>query len=133
MKRSSKLLFDSPPVIIQREAAQAFGDRMAMLLQQVHYYALAAEKTQNKRWFADGEYWAVFTYAEWNAQLSWLSLSTIQRLITKAEAEGLVFTRLENGQAGKHSERQVKWLRINYDELEKRELTPEQERYTGDF
>lgn len=124
MKRSSKLLFTSPPIVIQREAAEAFGPNLAVLLQQIHYWCFAAEGSQNQRYFADGEYWAVFSFDGWLEQLSWLSMSTIQRLILKAEKEGLVITRHEH---------QIKWLRINYEGLEKRELTPEEERYTGDF
>ncbi|MDL2234351.1 hypothetical protein LJC63_12360 [Ruminococcaceae bacterium OttesenSCG-928-L11] len=107
------LLLDSHPILVIPELAQAVGLNEAIILQQIHYWALHNQKAnRNQR---DGFWWAYNSYEEWQKQFPWWSLRTIKRTFAVLETKALVVSANYN----KMKMDRTKWYRINYEELNK--------------
>lgn len=106
-------LLDSYPLIIIRELAERIGLNEAIVVQQVHYWI---EKNKaydrNKR---DGRYWTYNTYSEWQKQFPFWSMSTVKRIISGLESQGILLSSNYN----KSSIDRTKWYTIDYDTLSK--------------
>jgi hypothetical protein len=115
----SKLLFDSEPLVINRELAVATSLNEAIVLQQVHYW-LEMNKQVGKH-LHNGRYWTFNTYKRWREQFPFWSVDTIRRTIKSLEERGLLISDTFNRLAIDRT----KWYTIDYERLN--ELVSEQE------
>ena len=109
---SSKLLFNSPPVVFSMELAVAVGVTEAIILQQIHYWC---EKNRIKgRNYHDEHYWCYNSMTNWLKEYPCFSRSTLDRTFSKLRKEGLLIT----GNYNKDPMDRTLWYRIDYDALE---------------
>lgn len=101
----SKLLLKDQPLLVLPALAVKAGVNGALFLQQLHYWL---EKSVNVQ---DGYTWVYNT----NQQFPFWSLSTIQRIISKLEKEGLII----KGKYNRSKFNNTVWYRIDYEQLEK--------------
>jgi hypothetical protein len=111
----SKLLLKDQPLIVLPALAVKVGVNGALFLQQLHYWL---EKSANMQ---DGYTWVYNTNQQWLQQFPFWSLSTIQRIISKLEKEGLII----KGKYNRSKFNNTVWYRIDYEKLE--ELMPSNE------
>ncbi|KRD99167.1 hypothetical protein ASE46_12795 [Bacillus sp. Root239] len=105
----SKLLLKDQPLIVLPALAVKVGVNGALFLQQLHYWL---EKSVNVQ---DGYKWVYNTNQQWLQQFPFWSLSTIQRIISKLEKEGLII----KGKYNRSKFNNTVWYRIDYEQLEK--------------
>jgi len=105
----SKLLLKDQPLIVLPALAVKVGVNGALFLQQLHYWL---EKSVNVQ---DGYTWVYNTNQQWLQQFPFWSLSTIQRIISKLEKEGLII----KGKYNRSKFNNTVWYRIDYKKLEK--------------
>ncbi|QTL48027.1 hypothetical protein [Priestia aryabhattai] len=105
----SKLLLKDQPLIVLPALAVKVGVNGALFLQQLHYWL---EKSVNVQ---DGYTWVYNTNQQWLQQFPFWSLSTIQRIISKLEKEGLII----KGKYNRSKFNNTVWYRIDYAKLEK--------------
>lgn len=105
---SGKLLLDEHPLVIQPKLAKLIGLNESIILQQLHYWL---QKSTHER---DGRRWIYNTYADWEEQFPFWSLSTIRRTIGKLEKEGLILSTTNFNKLGIDN---TKWYTIDYDKL----------------
>lgn len=110
--RLSKLLFDSPPLVVQPELAVVIGLNEAIVVQQVHYWLTLNQKTGKN--FRYGYYWTYNSYEDWQKQFPFWSVTTIKRIITGLESAGILIV----GRYNRMKMDRTKWYRINYKKLE---------------
>lgn len=79
---SAALLISEPPLQVLPALAVKVGLNEAIVLQQVHYWALKAKPDAN------GHRWVYNTIEAWAAQFPFWSLSTIKRTVHALRAEG---------------------------------------------
>jgi len=111
----NKLLLKDQPLIVLPVLAVKVGVNGALFLQQLHYWL---EKSVNVQ---DGYTWVYNTNQQWLQQFPFWSLSTIQRIISKLEKEGLII----KGKYNRSKFNNTVWYRIDYKKLE--ELMPSDE------
>lgn len=108
----SSLLFNERPLVLQpRLAFLLGGSDDAIVLQQVHYWT---QKNINIR---DGYSWVYNSMKEWHKQFYWISESSVKRIFTKLEKNGILIT----GNYNKAKFDKTKWYRIDYDALDEME------------
>ena len=105
----SHLLINEPPLQVLPSLAMAIGLNEAIVIQQLHYW-LENPKCGVER---DGFKWIFNTYEEWHENFPFWSVSTIQRIFSGLEKNGLVIAE----QLDKHKHDMKKFYRLNYDEL----------------
>jgi hypothetical protein len=105
----SKLLLKDQPLIVLPALAVKVGVNGALFLRQLHYWL---EKSVNVQ---DGYTWVYNTNQQWLQQFPFWSLSTIQRIISKLEKEGLII----KGKYNRSKFNNTVWCRIDYEQLEK--------------
>ncbi|MED3884167.1 hypothetical protein [Priestia aryabhattai] len=105
----SKLLLKDQPLLVLPALAVKVGVNGALFLQQLHYWL---EKSVNVQ---DGYTWVYNTNQQWLQQFPFWSLSTIQRIISKLEKEGLII----KGKYNRSKFNNTVWYRIDYEQLEK--------------
>jgi DnaD/phage-associated family protein len=104
---ATRLLLDEEPLVILPSLAAAIGLNESIVLQQLHYWL---ERSTNVH---EGYTWVYNTYEEWQEQFPFWSESTIRRIITKLEKQGLIIT----GNFNRSKIDKTKWYRINYEKL----------------
>ncbi|OQP00880.1 replication protein [Geobacillus sp. 44C] len=104
---ATRLLLDEEPLVILPSLAAAIGLNESIVLQQLHYWL---ERSTNVQ---EGHTWVYNTYEEWKEQFPFWSESTIRRIITKLEKQGLIIT----GNFNRSKIDKTKWYRINYEKL----------------
>ena len=97
---------------IKDELAVQLGLYEAFVLQQVHYW-LTKSKHEIK-----GRRWVYNSYADWNEQLPFMSVTTVRRTILKLEKQGILIS----GCFNKHRMDKTKWYTINYETLDEMNL-----------
>ena len=107
-----KLLFDSPPLVVQPEIAVALGLNEAIVVQQIHYWITLNQKTSKN--FRYGYYWTYNSYEDWQKQFPFWSLRTISSIIIGLEKKGIIVS----GRYNKMKMDRTKWYRIDYKKLE---------------
>jgi len=107
----SKLLFDSYPLVIIPELAEAIGLNEAIVLQQIHYWIIMNKEAGRN--FEEGRYWTYNSINQWEKQFPFWSKSTIRRTITSLEGQGLIVTANYN----KLKIDRTKWYSIDYEKL----------------
>jgi DnaD/phage-associated family protein len=104
---TTRLLLDEEPLVILPSLAATIGLNESIVLQQLHYWL---ERSTNVH---EGHTWVYNTYEEWQEQFPFWSESTIRRIITKLEKQGLIIT----GNFNRSKIDKTKWYRINYEKL----------------
>lgn len=97
-----------------RELAALVGDAdKAIILQRIYSWCRSNHKRKSHKHFHDDWYWTYNTYQDWQSEMPWLGLRTIQRKIASLEEAGLIIT-------AKHrstQNNQTKWYRVDYEKL----------------
>jgi len=106
---TNKLLLDEYPLIILPQLACRIGLQEAVILQQLHYWLL---RSTNKQC---GKKWVYKSYDEWHQEFPFWSSSTIRRIITGLEKQGLI----NSGVFNQYQIDRTKWYTIDYEELER--------------
>ena len=104
----SKLLLDEYPLIILPNLAVKIGLNEAIVMQQLHYWLKESKNVK------DGYKWVYNTYEDWQKQFPFWSVSTIKRIVSGLEKEGLILT----GNYNKLKIDRTKWYRINYEKFD---------------
>lgn len=104
---ATRLLLDEEPLVILPSLAAAVGLNESIILQQLHYWL------ERSNHIYEGHKWVYNTYEEWREQFPFWSESTIRRIITKLEKQGLIIT----GNFNRSKIDKTKWYRINYEKL----------------
>lgn len=105
-------LFDSQPLVVNKDLATAIGLNEALVLQQIHYW-LEINRQADKNSY-DGCYWTYNTIAEWQEQFPFFSYDTVKRTLKKLRDAGLLLTGNYNR---KKMDRTI-WYTINYTRLD---------------
>ena len=74
-------LFNSHPLVVDKELATILGLNEALVLQQLNYWIEINKK--NKRNFHEGKYWTYNTINEWQEEFPFWSTSTVKRTFKK--------------------------------------------------
>lgn len=112
----SKLLFNSQPLVIDRELAKIIGLNESIVLQQIHYW-LEINKAKKHNFF-DERYWTYNTIKDWHENdFYFWSEKTVSRTFTALESLGLLMV----GDYNKERRDRTKWYSIDYEKLEQLE------------
>ena len=118
IKRESRLLLNTLPMVIQPELACAIGVNEALVLQQIQYW-LTNSCTENN--IRDGRRWVynpMETQREerssWKANFPFFGLSTIKRIFTKLENKGIIIA----GEYNTDKRDRTQWYTIDYEKLD---------------
>lgn len=107
----SKRLFDSHPIVVDRELAKAFGLNEAIVLQQLNYW-LNGKSAK----LINGRKWIYNSYKQWQTDnFPFWSLATVRRAIENCEKKGLIIT----GNFNKAGFDKTKWYSIDYDAVDR--------------
>lgn len=107
----SKWLFDSHPIVVDRELAKAFGLNEAIVLQQLNYW-LNGKSAK----LINGRKWIYNSYKRWQEDnFPFWSLATVRRAIENCEKKGLIITDNFN----KAGFDKTKWYSIDYEMVDK--------------
>jgi hypothetical protein len=115
MQKSSNLLIAEHPLLVLPTLAQFLGINEAIVLQQVQYWLSINEKGSKQDHFIDGRWWCWNTVEDWHKQFTWISLSTLNRILAKLEGLGILDTACYN----KSKMNRTKWYSINHEELDR--------------
>lgn len=110
---SNKLLLDEHPLVILPSLAKEIGLNEAIILQQIHYWLVIAEKAKDSSKFYEGRWWTFGTYVDWQEQFPWWSTDTVGRVVRKLEKDGLLLSRKPDAKDWN----QRKWYTIEYGKL----------------
>lgn len=110
----SKLIIHEPPLQVLPSLAKAIGLNEAIALQQIHYWLQnpKAGIVQN------GHKWIFNTYEEWKEQFPFWSVSTIRRVFSSLEKQGLLISE----QLNQHEHDMTNFYRIDYGLLEQMDV-----------
>ena len=104
----SGLIFDESPLVISTTLAKVVGLNSSIIIQQMHYWLIKSDKVFNDK------KWVYNTYAQWQEQFPFWSLSTIRRTIADLENSGVIIT----GNFNKMKADKTKWYTLNYEKIE---------------
>ena len=99
----SKYLLDDHPLVIIPKLAVAVGLNEAIVLQQVNYWLNKSTKV------FEGKKWTYNSYEDWQKQLPFWSISTLKRIFTGLEKDGLLIS----GNFNKAKFDKTKWYTID--------------------
>lgn len=107
----SRWLFDSHPIVVDRELAKVFGLNEAIVLQQLNYW-LNGKSAK----LINGRKWIYNSYKQWQKDnFPFWSLATVRRAIENCEKKGLIIT----GNFNKAGFDKTKWYSIDYEMVDK--------------
>lgn len=107
----SRWLFDSHPIVVDRELAKVFGLNEAIVLQQLNYW-LNGKSAK----LINGRKWIYNSYKQWQEDnFPFWSLATVRRAIENCEKKGLIITDNFN----KAGFDKTKWYSIDYEMVDK--------------
>jgi hypothetical protein len=110
---TGKLLFNSPPLVVNRELAGLIGLNEAIVLQQLHYW-IENNRTADRN-NREGFCWTYNSIKNWQASdFPFWSFDTVKRTFASLERKGLLIT----GNFNRLKLDQTKWYRIDYEALE---------------
>lgn len=104
----SRLLINEHPLQVLPSLATAIGLNEAIVLQQLHYWAVTKEPDE------DGTRWVYNSVAQWMEQFPFWCEKTFRRIVDKLKRQGLVRTRKDKARFGI----QTLSYAIDYDRLE---------------
>lgn len=108
----SDIFSDRNTLIIKTRLALLIGLQEAIVLGQVHYWLKYKENVGQD--FINGRYWIYNTYEQWQKQFPFWSISTIRRIFSKLEKQGLLIA----GNFNKVGYDHTKWYSIDYKKLD---------------
>lgn len=112
-------LFNSRPIVLNRDLAIILGDSdLALIFQQIHYWITINKQTaerniSNINTYHEGRFWCFQTYDQWEKEFEWISYRTLRRKFQKLEQLGLIIA----GNFNKMNLDKTKWYTINYKKL----------------
>lgn len=109
MKRGSPknhLFLDEPPLVFLPSLAKAIGVDKAIIVQQVHYWVEKKRDVKKLNWIYN-------SYADWQKQFPFWSISHIRRMIRELEETGI----LVSGNFNRVKADRTKWYTIDYDRI----------------
>lgn len=96
---------------LRMEIAAIIGLNEAIIIQQIHYWNCKNEANNNN--YVEGHYWTYNTMKQWCETFICFSLSTIERIFSKLEKNGLIISK----QLHADKTNRTKWYRIDYEKL----------------
>lgn len=111
---TSRLLIAESPMQVLPSLACAVGLNEALILQQIHYWAVTLG---NER---DGRRWVYNSYPQWQKQFPFWSVNTVRRAIEGLERRGLLITSNYNTSQIDRT----KWYSVNYEALDALAVAP---------
>jgi len=110
-------LLNETPLLIMPSLACHIGLNESIMLQQVHYWLVNAQKANDKAKFNTGRWWTYNSYKEWRENnFPFWSIRTIQRIVANLEKKGLLLKREDADLKAKGGSRT--WYSIDYEKLE---------------
>lgn len=106
-------LFNSNPIVVNRDIAKVLGLNETIVLQQINYW-LEVNRKKNHN-FRDGKYWTYNTIEEWREEFPFWSKETVKRIFKKLRDMNLLLTANYNTMK---MDRTI-WYSIDYEELKK--------------
>lgn len=106
--KSSTLLINEAPLVLQPSLAMAVGLNEALILQQVQYWL-----TTNSGVIHEGRKWIFNTIGQWRKQMPFWSEDTIKRALKNLRDSGI----LETANLAEDSRDRTLYYTINYDVL----------------
>ncbi len=116
MTYANRIIVSGTTLALCPELAKHFGKSAALVLQQLHYWL--SKQNLSYGIVENGYQWIRNSYKQWQAQIPHLSLSTIRRAFSELERLDIILSKTLEGTAGYPGGDQVKYFRINYDQLE---------------
>ena len=105
--KNIKMIIPEQPLLVLPTLAKEIGLNESIILQQIHYWLIASNH------IIDGKKWIYNSYAEWQKQFPFWSISTIKRTILQLEKKGILISNNFN----KMKIDRTKWYTINYDKI----------------
>lgn len=115
--KTTKLLLDSPPLVVQKELAVALDSLdQALVVQQIHFLANVAEDNNNQYTFRQGHWWVYNSYSQWREDhFPFWSETKLGRIFRLLETRGLIVAK----KLDSYKYDQRKWYRVDYEQLDK--------------
>ena len=113
MSISEKYLSEGDQKSLSCVVAIALGDRAAMVLQEIHYWAGVRKRERNKNYFFQGHYWMWNSYKAWQKTFPFIPEPSLKKIILGLERESVIISAEFNKSKGNRT----KWYRINYEIL----------------
>ena len=104
-------LFDTQPLVINKDLSAANGFSGALVLQQVRYW-LEGNWQANRNGYG-GRYWTDTAISEWQDQFSFFSYSTVKRTLKKLHGMGIPLT----GNYNRKKIGRTSWCSMDYGEF----------------
>ncbi len=121
MKTASAYMENRRSIPLHPPLARAFGDRAAIILQQIRYWMEINEQSESRQpeterlHYRDGRWWVFNTYEEWrSASFDFWSQSTIERHIRQLEKLGVLISDTFNKRSGD----KTKWYTIDFEKMD---------------
>lgn len=106
-------LFNSNPIVVNRDIAKVLGLNETIVLQQINYWLEVNKKKNNN--FRDGKYWTYNTIEEWREEFPFWSKETVKRIFKKLREMKLLLI----GNYNTMKMDRTLWYTIDYEELKK--------------
>jgi hypothetical protein len=113
MSISEKYLSEGDQKSLSCVVAIALGDRAAMVLQEIHFWAGVRKRERNKNYFFQGHYWMWNSYKAWQKTFPFIPEPSLKKIILGLERESVVIS----AEFNKNKGNRTKWYRINYEVL----------------
>lgn len=107
----SSLSQNSRPLLVLPDLAVEIGLNEAIVLNQVNYWLEKNKKTGNN--LRDGRFWVYNSFPKWQEQFPWWSISTVKRIFSSLEEQGLLISGCYN----RLKMDRTKWYTIDYEKL----------------
>lgn len=106
-------LFNTHPLVVNKQLATILGLNEALVLQQVNYWL--EDNKKNKRNYYKGRYWTYNTISKWQKEFPFWSILTVKSIFKKLiDMKLIIVDNFNLYQADK-----MLWYTINYYELER--------------
>lgn len=122
VKTRSAYMENQRSIPLQLPIALTFGDRPALILQQIRYWMRIHEESESQLpedqrvHFKEGRWWVYNSYEEWlAASFGFWSQKTLERHIRALEKAGVLISRMFN----EHKGDRTKWYTIDFDVLDR--------------
>lgn len=106
-------LFNSNPIVVNRDIAKVLGLNETIVLQQINYWLEVNRKKEHN--FRDGKYWTYNTIEEWREEFPFWSKETVKRIFKKLREMKLLLI----GNYNTMKMDRTLWYTIDYEELKR--------------
>lgn len=105
----NRLIINESPKVFQPSLAMVLGLNEAIFVQQLHFWINYSQHLY------EGRRWIYKTRAEWQQELPFWSIRTLDRIISKLKTDNILLT----GNFNKYTIDHTLWYTLNYTELDK--------------